>query len=45
MQLIGPQFQEARLLKVAHLFQQATDWHLRTPQADARAEAGKGGSA
>lgn len=45
MQLIGPQFQEARLLKVAHLFQQATDWHLRTPQTAAQTDAAKGGSA
>jgi aspartyl-tRNA(Asn)/glutamyl-tRNA(Gln) amidotransferase subunit A len=29
--LIGPRFQESRLLKVAHLFQQATDWHMKTP--------------
>jgi aspartyl-tRNA(Asn)/glutamyl-tRNA(Gln) amidotransferase subunit A len=31
LQLIGPRFQESRLLKVAHQFQQATDWHTRTP--------------
>lgn len=31
MQLIGPKFAEARLLRVAHQFQQATDWHKRTP--------------
>lgn len=31
MQLIGPALQEARLLRVAHQFQQATDWHLRKP--------------
>ena len=29
--LIGPALQEARLLRVAHQFQQATDWHLRRP--------------
>jgi aspartyl-tRNA(Asn)/glutamyl-tRNA(Gln) amidotransferase subunit A len=33
LQLIGPKFQEARLLKAAHHFQQATDWHLRTPES------------
>lgn len=31
MQLIGNYFSEARLLQVAHQFQQATDWHLRQP--------------
>jgi aspartyl-tRNA(Asn)/glutamyl-tRNA(Gln) amidotransferase subunit A len=31
LQLIGRHFDEARLLNVAHCFQQATDWHLRTP--------------
>ena len=31
LQLIGPRLQEARLLRVAHQFQQVTDWHLRTP--------------
>ncbi len=31
LQLIGNYFDEARLLNVAHQFQQATDWHLRAP--------------
>jgi len=31
MQIIGNYFDEARLLQVAHAFQQATDWHLRRP--------------
>ena len=31
LQLIGDYFAEARLLNVAHRFQRATDWHLRTP--------------
>jgi len=31
LQLIGRWFDEARLLNVAHRFQQATDWHARTP--------------
>ena len=30
-QLIGPHFSEARLLEVAHRFQQSTDWHCRRP--------------
>jgi len=32
MQLIGNYFEESRLLNVAHQFQQATDWHLKTPE-------------
>ena len=31
LQLTGNYFDEARLLNVAHQFQQATDWHLRAP--------------
>lgn len=31
LQLIGNYFDEARLLNVAHQFQQATDWHLKSP--------------
>jgi aspartyl-tRNA(Asn)/glutamyl-tRNA(Gln) amidotransferase subunit A len=31
LQLIGPHFSEARLLNVAHRFQQSTDWHERAP--------------
>ncbi len=31
LQLIGQHFDEARLLNIAHRFQQTTDWHLRTP--------------
>ncbi len=32
LQLIGNYLQEARLLNVAHRFQQATDWHAHTPK-------------
>ncbi|MDR1849145.1 MAG: Asp-tRNA(Asn)/Glu-tRNA(Gln) amidotransferase subunit GatA [Zoogloeaceae bacterium] len=32
LQLIGNYFDEARLLSVAHQYQQATDWHSRRPQ-------------
>jgi aspartyl-tRNA(Asn)/glutamyl-tRNA(Gln) amidotransferase subunit A len=32
MQLIGNYLQEAKLLNVAHRFQQATDWHVRKPE-------------
>ncbi|HZX31147.1 MAG TPA: Asp-tRNA(Asn)/Glu-tRNA(Gln) amidotransferase subunit GatA [Rhodocyclaceae bacterium] len=31
LQLIGSYFSEARLLNVAHRYQQATDWHRRAP--------------
>ncbi|MFT4003159.1 MAG: amidase [Rhizobium sp.] len=31
MQLIGPHLSEASLLKTAHAYQQATDWHTRRP--------------
>ena len=33
MQLIGNYFSEAKLLNVAHRYQQATDWHARMPGA------------
>jgi aspartyl-tRNA(Asn)/glutamyl-tRNA(Gln) amidotransferase subunit A len=32
LQLVAPPLHEARLLKVAHHFQRATDWHLRVPR-------------
>ena len=31
LQLQAPPFQEERLLRAAHMFQQATDWHTRRP--------------
>jgi len=31
LQIIGNYFGEAKLLNIAHQFQQATDWHKRTP--------------
>jgi len=31
VQLLAPYFQEARLLNVAHQYQQVSDWHTRTP--------------
>ncbi|HEY8024191.1 MAG TPA: Asp-tRNA(Asn)/Glu-tRNA(Gln) amidotransferase subunit GatA [Burkholderiaceae bacterium] len=31
LQIIGNYFAEAKLLNVAHRYQQATDWHLRQP--------------
>ncbi|HJU71009.1 MAG TPA: Asp-tRNA(Asn)/Glu-tRNA(Gln) amidotransferase subunit GatA [Paucimonas sp.] len=33
LQLIGNYFNEAKLLNVAHRYQQATDWHQRQPAA------------
>jgi aspartyl-tRNA(Asn)/glutamyl-tRNA(Gln) amidotransferase subunit A len=33
LQLIGNYFQEGRLLNAAHAFQQATDFHLKKPEA------------
>jgi len=32
LQLIGRYFDEAKLLNVAHRYQQATDWHARVPK-------------
>ncbi len=32
LQLIGRDFDEARLLNAAHKFQQATDWHAARPE-------------
>ena len=32
LQLIGQYFGEEKLLNVAHLYQQATDWHRRIPK-------------
>jgi len=31
LQLIGKPFDEATILKVAHAYEQATDWHRRKP--------------
>ncbi|SUD95504.1 Glutamyl-tRNA(Gln) amidotransferase subunit A [Ralstonia mannitolilytica] len=33
LQIIGNYFEEARMLQIAHAFQQATDWHIRQPAA------------
>jgi aspartyl-tRNA(Asn)/glutamyl-tRNA(Gln) amidotransferase subunit A len=33
LQIVGNYFDEARMLSVAHAFQQGTDWHARTPAA------------
>ncbi len=32
LQIIGGHFAEAKLLNVAHVYQQATDWHKRVPE-------------
>jgi aspartyl-tRNA(Asn)/glutamyl-tRNA(Gln) amidotransferase subunit A len=31
LQLMGSYFSEAKLLGIAHRYQQATDWHKRVP--------------
>ena len=33
LQIVGNYFDESRMLMAAHAFQQATDWHKRTPPA------------
>ncbi len=33
LQIVGPWFAEAKMLNVAHRYQQATDWHRRMPDA------------
>jgi aspartyl-tRNA(Asn)/glutamyl-tRNA(Gln) amidotransferase subunit A len=32
LQIIGPRLGEARVLALAHAYEQATDWHRRAPQ-------------
>jgi Asp-tRNA(Asn)/Glu-tRNA(Gln) amidotransferase A subunit family amidase len=32
MQLMGPHFREDILFRMAHAYQQVTDWHLRAPK-------------
>jgi aspartyl-tRNA(Asn)/glutamyl-tRNA(Gln) amidotransferase subunit A len=32
MQLMGPHFQEPVLFRLAHAYQQATDWHMKEPR-------------
>jgi aspartyl-tRNA(Asn)/glutamyl-tRNA(Gln) amidotransferase subunit A len=43
LQIVGNYFGEARMLNLAHRFQQATDWHLRAPPVDAGRGKGEGG--
>jgi aspartyl-tRNA(Asn)/glutamyl-tRNA(Gln) amidotransferase subunit A len=33
LQIIGNYFDEGRMLKAAHFYQQVTDWHTRSPEA------------
>ncbi|MEX0964921.1 MAG: Asp-tRNA(Asn)/Glu-tRNA(Gln) amidotransferase subunit GatA [Pseudohongiellaceae bacterium] len=40
MHIIGADFQEARVLNVAHQFQQHTDWHKKKPTAIASSKGG-----
>jgi aspartyl-tRNA(Asn)/glutamyl-tRNA(Gln) amidotransferase subunit A len=32
MQIVGKPFDEATILRVAHQYQQVTDWHTRLPK-------------
>jgi len=32
MQIMGNYFEEAKLLNVAHQYQQQTDWHTQLPE-------------
>jgi aspartyl-tRNA(Asn)/glutamyl-tRNA(Gln) amidotransferase subunit A len=32
MQIIGKPFAEETILKIAHAYQQATEWHKRRPE-------------
>ena len=32
LQLLGPSFDEARLLQIAHAYEQSTEWHTRAPR-------------
>jgi aspartyl-tRNA(Asn)/glutamyl-tRNA(Gln) amidotransferase subunit A len=39
LQIIGGAFQEEKLLRVAHAYEQATEWHLRHPRLEESAKA------
>ena len=39
LHLVGPYFSEAKLLNVAHQYQQVTQWHLQMPESYAAGEA------
>jgi aspartyl-tRNA(Asn)/glutamyl-tRNA(Gln) amidotransferase subunit A len=39
LQLMGPYFAEEKLLRLAHLYQQNTDWHTRLPDLANKTEA------
>lgn len=41
LQLIGPPFHEARVLRAGHAYQQTVDWHLRRPPLVSKASSGK----
>ena len=40
LQVIGPAFSEGVVLRVAHAYEQATDWHRRRPPVAARSGRG-----
>jgi aspartyl-tRNA(Asn)/glutamyl-tRNA(Gln) amidotransferase subunit A len=37
LQIIGPHWEEARILQLAHAYEQATAWHRREPKLAAQA--------
>ncbi|NOT15762.1 MAG: Asp-tRNA(Asn)/Glu-tRNA(Gln) amidotransferase subunit GatA [Methylotenera sp.] len=39
LQMIGNYFDEARMLNIAHQYQQVTDWHTRMPELNTQKEA------
>ena len=42
MQIIGRPFDDARVLKVGHAYQTATDWHRRRPKLEPGSAAADG---
>jgi aspartyl-tRNA(Asn)/glutamyl-tRNA(Gln) amidotransferase subunit A len=38
LQIIGGAFEEEKILRVAHTYEQATEWHLQHPRLEGRAE-------
>jgi aspartyl-tRNA(Asn)/glutamyl-tRNA(Gln) amidotransferase subunit A len=34
LQLLGPTFGEEKLLRIARMYEQATDWHKQRPKLD-----------
>ncbi|MFT5611151.1 MAG: aspartyl-tRNA(Asn)/glutamyl-tRNA(Gln) amidotransferase subunit A [Polaribacter sp.] len=45
LHLMTPYLAEAKLLNIAHKFQQETDWHLKTPPSLANVSSASNGGA